>query len=218
MSNARKPSFTVAVPLLLAAAFIYLSISLSLHYNIIGFFSSRVFVHLVLNSIIFAILAKSCRSSSCKGEDGSSESDICFLGTSSEGRDHVWEGQNVFVDNGDGVEEDDYSSDGSDVNGCYGSDGYYEDDDDNSSDGEVGWDDEFEEEYDGDLKVRVEAFIAKVINGWREELLQENNLMHLGCTVKMYKVVTLFTVRIEREMASFRPSVDFAATILVLTW
>ncbi|PPD81900.1 hypothetical protein GOBAR_DD21166 [Gossypium barbadense] len=57
-----------------------------------------------------------------------------------------------------------------DDTGC--SDGYYEDDSD--SDDNDGW---FAEEgdYSDDLQRRIEDFIAKVNNGWREEWLNEKD-------------------------------------------
>ena len=65
---------------------------------------------------------------------------------------------------GSSDEEDDYEE-------YHGSDGYEEDDDDSGSDDEVGWEDE--ERYDDNLQKRIEDFIAKVTNGWKEEKLRE---------------------------------------------
>ncbi|KMT12239.1 hypothetical protein BVRB_5g101840 [Beta vulgaris subsp. vulgaris] len=98
--------------------------------------------------------------------------------------------ENVYMDDKEGDDDDDgdgkckydnyyvvYSDDDEDDEYYYdGSDGYDEDDDDNGSDDEIGWsdDDDEEEEYDSDLETRIEAFIAKVINGWKEEWLSDN--------------------------------------------
>ncbi|KAB2088737.1 hypothetical protein ES319_A03G018500v1 [Gossypium barbadense] len=61
-----------------------------------------------------------------------------------------------------------------DDTGC--SDGYYEDDDSDSDDNDDHDDGWFAEgEYSDDLQRRIEDFIAKVNNGWREELLNEKD-------------------------------------------
>ncbi|GAB4834270.1 hypothetical protein Ancab_032537 [Ancistrocladus abbreviatus] len=163
MSVASKAFFIIA------AVFIFLNFSLSPHYNVLEFYSSRVFVHLAFNAIIIAILASSCRPSSRKvslkedqGEDSSFMSaDIYYVNTSSRGGDHDAEC--------DGNVDDDCGSDGSDDDRCYSSNGYYEDNDDSLSDGDVGWEDEDEEEEYGNLEARIEAFMANVMKGWREE-------------------------------------------------
>ncbi|OMO80926.1 hypothetical protein COLO4_23851 [Corchorus olitorius] len=49
-------------------------------------------------------------------------------------------------------------------------DGYQEDEEDDMDDG---WSDE--EEFDDDLQKRIEDFIAKVNNGWREERLKDKD-------------------------------------------
>ncbi|KAM2819226.1 hypothetical protein PS2_037670 [Malus domestica] len=46
-----------------------------------------------------------------------------------------------------------------------GADGYDKDDDDNGSEGEIGWGDM--DEYDYNLEKRIEDFIDKVNKGWR---------------------------------------------------
>lgn len=81
-------------------------------------------------------------------------------------------GADRFNDRSDDNDNEDYEDDHDD----HGSDGYDEDDDDNGSYAEMGWEDEDddEEEYDLELERRVEAFIAKVINGWREEWFSDN--------------------------------------------
>uniref|UniRef100_A0A166FCE6 DEAD-box ATP-dependent RNA helicase 41 n=1 Tax=Daucus carota subsp. sativus TaxID=79200 RepID=A0A166FCE6_DAUCS len=72
-----------------------------------------------------------------------------------------------------GYASEDGETDGSnDYDSHCGSSGYEEDNDDIHSDGEI---DSVEdhEETDNDLENRVEAFISKVIQGWKEELLTE---------------------------------------------
>lgn len=114
----------------------------------------------VFNGIIFAILVRSSGSSGggvdellpcLQFSDGISEEQIEDIGYASE--DGETDGSN------------DYDSH------C-GSSGYEEDNDDIHSDGEI---DSVEdhEETDNDLENRVEAFISKVIQGWKEELLTE---------------------------------------------
>jgi len=83
-------------------------------------------------------------------------------------------GADQINDGGHGNDDDGYEDDDDDY--YHGSDGYDEDDDDNGSQPEMGWEDDEEEEdeYDSELERRVEAFIAKVINGWREEWFTDN--------------------------------------------
>lgn len=69
---------------------------------------------------------------------------------------------------------DDYDDDDDDDYDCGSDDGYDEDDDDDGSYDEIGWDEEEDEEYDTELERRIEAFIAKVINGWKEEWFSDN--------------------------------------------
>lgn len=86
-------------------------------------------------------------------------------------------GADRFNDRSDDNDNEDYADDHDDHDHDYhGSNGYDEDDDDNGSYAEMGWEDEDddEEEYDSELERRVEAFIAKVINGWREEWFSDN--------------------------------------------
>lgn len=49
-----------------------------------------------------------------------------------------------------------------------GSSSYEEDNDDNGTEGKIDWIED-DEETDHDLKKKVEAFISKVIQGWKEE-------------------------------------------------
>ncbi|XP_021735782.1 MATH and LRR domain-containing protein PFE0570w-like [Chenopodium quinoa] len=147
-------------------------------------FSTNLFLHLVFNFILIAIILKECYIQSCNKHDTSFSPLICFDYEMEEehgekknndddedlcdvymvdkegGDNHLHKGNDYYDD-------DDYY--------YHGSDGYDEDDDDNGSDGEVGWDeDDEEEEYDYDLERRIEAFIAKVINGWKEEWFSDN--------------------------------------------
>lgn len=68
---------------------------------------------------------------------------------------------------------DDYDEDSNDDGNNYDSneDGYDEDNDDDDEDNDYGWSDEDDEEFDDNLESRINEFIAKVINGWREESL-----------------------------------------------
>ena len=75
---------------------------------------------------------------------------------------------NSYYYDSDGYDEDDNDENDSYY---YDSDGYDEDNDDDGSDGVVGWDDD--DEYDDDLESKIEGFIAKVVAGWKEELLRE---------------------------------------------
>ncbi|KAK9698682.1 hypothetical protein RND81_08G123200 [Saponaria officinalis] len=76
-------------------------------------------------------------------------------------------------DRSDSDYDDSSSGDDSSGDDCFGLDGYNEDDD--GSYGETWSDeDEDEEEYDPELERRIEAFIAKVVNGWKEEWSRDN--------------------------------------------
>lgn len=128
-----------------------------------GFESYRIFVFSVFNVISFVVLVRGYRPSSDEFE-----ASVPFVFT-------------LYDDYGDDHKDkhyDDYfydEDDDDDQSAYHGSDGYdEEDDDDYGSDDEIGWndDDDYDNnEQDYDLERRVEDFIAKVIAGWKEELL-----------------------------------------------
>jgi hypothetical protein len=146
-------------------------------------FSSAVLLYLLFNFLIVFIIFwsyKPCKEeidelwlpllSSCgdayvksKGENESTENaepscdvagDICVN----------IKGENDNNDNGNGIDNDD------ERHSC--SDGCNEDDDNNGSAAEIGWQD-VDEEIDENLEKRIEVFIAKVNYGWREEMLRD---------------------------------------------
>ena len=146
-------------------------------------FSSAVLLYLLFNFLIVVIIFwsyKPCKEeldelwmpllSSCgdayvksKGENESNENaepscdvagDICVN----------IKGENDNNDNGNGIDNDD------EKHSC--SDGCNEDDDNNGSAAEIGWQD-VDEEIDENLEKRIEDFIAKVNYGWREEMLRD---------------------------------------------
>ncbi|KAL6986100.1 hypothetical protein U1Q18_019467, partial [Sarracenia purpurea var. burkii] len=101
-------------------------------------------------------------------------------GERAEGTNNTY-GDDDYENDEDGDKEDDDDDD--DDGYYYASDEYVEDDDDDGSEDDVGSEDddeEEEEESDEDLKSRIEAFIAKVKTGWKEELSRDqlqNNFM-----------------------------------------
>ncbi|CAK9173140.1 unnamed protein product [Ilex paraguariensis] len=164
-----------------ATSLLFLDFSFSLYGYFVGFSSNGMFVFSVLNILICAILAISFQPSADDidaffpflfvygvGKDQTEEIHDASEGCSSPGSIIS------YYNNGD--------DDNDEIVDIYYLDGYEEDDDDNGSDGEIGWndDDEKEEEYDENFESRIEEFIAKVINGWREELLMEKPEIWMG--------------------------------------
>ncbi|KAI3453616.1 hypothetical protein Pfo_010279, partial [Paulownia fortunei] len=135
--------------------------SLPSYGNFNGFSCSPIFVFPVFNIIVCAILVK-CDSRSAEDFDGL----MALFGF-------------VYEDGEKETEErwrDEMSSDSEDDADAYfcDSDGYESEiewTDDNDDDE----DDDEKEEYDENLETRIEEFIAKVIRGWREELLLEKS-------------------------------------------
>ena len=148
-------------------------------------FSSAVLLYLLFNFLIVVIIFwsyKPCKEeldefwppllSSCgdayvksKGENESNENaepscdvagDIC-VNIKGENDNNEKAQDN---DNGNGIDNDD------EKHSC--SDGCNEDDINNGSAAEIGWQD-----VDENLEKRIEDFIAKVNNGWREEMLRD---------------------------------------------
>ncbi|KAL8112376.1 hypothetical protein AgCh_019905 [Apium graveolens] len=82
------------------------------------------------------------------------------------------------------MEDTGYNSEDSDIYGSNdsdshcGSSGYEEedDDDDNGSDSEIDWIED-KEETDHDLENKAEAFISKVIRGWKEEQMNDKTTL-----------------------------------------
>ncbi|XP_057463660.1 uncharacterized protein LOC130753536 [Actinidia eriantha] len=148
----------VCVPIFLllilcALTLLLINFSFSFSPDILGFSSSNLFVFSVFQTLICVILAKSY-----------SPSPDAFDGLLHVHQfDYTEELQTEETYGDDNEDNDSY---------YYDSDGYDEDDDDNGSDGVVGWDDD-EEEFDDDLESKIEGFIAKVVAGWKEELLRE---------------------------------------------
>ncbi|XP_048499882.1 uncharacterized protein LOC125497361 [Beta vulgaris subsp. vulgaris] len=150
----------------------------------------NLIVHLLFNFLFVALIAKEC----CRQSISEYDTFSPIVGFAYEMEEHgdrktsKDDEENVYMDDKEGDDDDDgkckydnyyvvYSDDDEDDEYYYdGSDGYDEDDDDNGSDDEIGWsdDDDEEEEYDSDLETRIEAFIAKVLNGWKEEWLSDN--------------------------------------------
>ncbi|KAL5748584.1 hypothetical protein ACOSP7_025623 [Xanthoceras sorbifolium] len=119
------------------------------------FSSSYLLMFSLLNTIIFSIIIGSYKPYT--NEVGQDLASLCY---SHEVGDHA---QDYIKGSSD--EEDDFEE-------YHGSDGYEEDDDDNNdSDEEVGW--EHEEGYDDNLQMRIEDFIAKVTNVWKEDRLRD---------------------------------------------
>ncbi|KAJ4712883.1 hypothetical protein OWV82_015049 [Melia azedarach] len=135
------------IVILLVAAILVLKYSL---------LSSPFFLFSLFNIIIFAIMVASYRPYTYEVD----ELFPFFCGSDELG-----------VDTHDNIKE--YSDEDDEDCGdeYHGSDGYDEDDDDNGSEGEVGWEDE--EGSDGNLQKRIEDFIAKVNDRWREEKLRD---------------------------------------------
>ncbi|KAL3743183.1 hypothetical protein ACJRO7_018478 [Eucalyptus globulus] len=139
--------------------------------NFVDLSSSPVFVFLVINFIVLAILLGSLSPTDHEVERRFS---LPF-------NEEVWvndaedDENEVHIDGGE--DEDDGHPD-DDVT----SDGYEEDDDDSGSDGEIGWyndedgDEASEKDEDGDnnLEKRSEDFIARVMKGWWEERMRED--------------------------------------------
>ncbi|GLT78328.1 hypothetical protein SLA2020_498670 [Shorea laevis] len=121
---------------------------------------SPLLLFLVFNTLIVVLIIGSYKSP--VNEDGKGMPFSCFF----YGVGSVYDDANTIL-------EESYEEEG-DVDGC-ASDGYYEDDDDNGSDDDDNddWDD-YTNEYDESLERRIEAFIAKVNEGWKEERLMED--------------------------------------------
>ncbi|EEF51016.1 conserved hypothetical protein [Ricinus communis] len=131
-------------------------------------FSSPLFVFSLFNTIILAIVVGSYRPSDDE-VDGS-----CYtFQPSYENKEYACD--DFKDDNGSNYVDDDDDDDHRKED--WFSDGYDEDDDDSGSDGEIGWEDDDNEETDGSFRRRIEDFIAKVNKGWREEWLTE----HIRC-------------------------------------
>ncbi|XP_071918369.1 uncharacterized protein [Coffea arabica] len=143
-----------------ATHLVLLSCSLSSYGGLVERSTSRAFVFILFNTIMSSILVKSYRPSAeyyteflpCgdfydQAEEKQSEEMI---------RDDIESSSASSSDSDDDEEEKE------------------EDDDDDDSDGndEIGWGND-DEEYDETLESRIEAFIAKVISGWKEELLAD---------------------------------------------
>ncbi|KAL2235891.1 phosphopantothenoylcysteine decarboxylase subunit VHS3-like [Sesamum indicum] len=120
-------------------------------------FSSRCFVFSVFNVVFCAVLVGDDRKSA-QDFDGISD----FLGF---GYEVDWEEKTMDEMSSDEDDDDFYDSDG------YDSEIEWTDDDNDDDTDED--DDEELKEYDQNLEGRIEEFIAKVIKGWREELLME---------------------------------------------
>ncbi|KAK1374757.1 hypothetical protein POM88_030950 [Heracleum sosnowskyi] len=164
-----KATIVLMLLFLVLCAFIsLLLLNLSmLYHNLFKFSSTCIFRYSVINSIVLVILARSFRSSACGVDellpplqffDGVSEEQIKDIGYASEDSEI----------NGSG----DYDSH------C-GSSGYEEDNDDNGSDSEIDWIED-KEETDHDLENKVEAFISKVIQGWKEEQINDKNTEYVN--------------------------------------
>ena len=142
-------------------------------------FSSAVLLYLLFNFLIVVIIFwsyKPCKEeldellplllSSCGDANENAEpscdvaGDICV--TIKGENDNNEKAQDN--DNGNGIDNDD------EKHSC--SDGCNEDDNNNGSAAEIGWQD-VDEEIDEDLEKRIEDFIAKVNYGWREEMLRD---------------------------------------------
>lgn len=141
-----------------AASLVLVSFSLSSYGSFMGFSTSRTFVFIMINIVISFVLVKS-------------------LGQSAEGHDEVFPlGDSDPEAAEEKIEEMIDSSSSSSGNGddyfdYYNSDGYEEDHDDSDSNDGISWDSENEGCDDDHLESRIEEFIAKVIQGWKEELL-----------------------------------------------
>ncbi|PIN27084.1 hypothetical protein CDL12_00142 [Handroanthus impetiginosus] len=145
--------------------FFIILICVSLHSNSNGFLRSPIFVFSVSNIIISVIFFKRDRESA-EGFDGI----MAFFGFVYENNEEqeILEGfmdeMRSDVDDDDEDEDEDEDEDDDDDD----SDAYFYD-----SDGYIS-DDEKEELYDEKLESRIEEFIAKVINRWKEESFMEN--------------------------------------------
>lgn len=134
-----------------------------LYENLFKISSTCTFRYFVFNSIVFVILTRSFRSSA-HGVDELLPSFQFFDGVSEEQ-----------------IEDIGYTSEDSDI---YGSNDYdshcgssgYEEEDDNGSDSETNWIED-NEETDHDLENKVEAFISKVIRGWKEEQMNDKTTL-----------------------------------------
>lgn len=141
--------------------FIVFSFSLSSYGNFNEFSSSPIFVFSVFNIIICAIIVK-CESKSAQDFDGL----MAFFGLvyEEETEEITYE---MYSDSDDDADAHFHNSDGydSEIEWTEGSGGDEDEDDDNEK-----------KEYDENLESRIEEFIAKVIKGWREEILMEKSL------------------------------------------
>ncbi|GKV38149.1 hypothetical protein SLEP1_g46091 [Rubroshorea leprosula] len=120
---------------------------------------------LVFNTLIVVLIIGSHKSA--VNEDGKGMPFSCFF----YGVGSVYDDANTILEENYEEEDDEDEGDG---DGC-ASDGYYEDDDDNGRDDDDNddWDD-YTNEYDENLARRIEDFIAKVNEGWREERLMQD--------------------------------------------
>lgn len=139
-------------------SFIFSSFSLSSYGNLGVFWGTRTFVFSIFSIVFSTVLVKWDRES-VENFDGI----MTFLSSLYELKYDLDEVRTY--ESCSDSDEDTYS---------YDSDGYEEDeDDDEDEDGEIGWDEE-DDENDESLTRRIEDFIAMMIRGWREELLMEN--------------------------------------------
>ncbi|XVF52720.1 hypothetical protein PTKIN_Ptkin05aG0041000 [Pterospermum kingtungense] len=131
-----------------------LSTWISKHCNL-EFSISPVSLFILFNAITVAVIVGSHKPSSIDEFDGV-YSYLCSLYEVGASFDDSEECSDVYVFQDD----------------TCGSDGYHEDDDDDDDMDDSLCDEEYD---DDDLQKRIEDFIAKVNNGWREERLKEED-------------------------------------------
>lgn len=142
-------------------------VSFSMLYdNLVMLSSTRIFRYSVFNSIIVVILARSFRSSA----GGVNELLPLAQLLRGELEEQTEELKYASEDSNEHSDDDDSH--------C-GSSGYEDDNDDNTSDCEIEDDKESadnnlaDQETEHDLENKAEAFISKVIQGWKKELMMD---------------------------------------------
>ncbi|KAL1830138.1 hypothetical protein ACET3Z_008550 [Daucus carota] len=145
------------------ASLLLLNFSVS-YDNLFMLSSTHIFRYSVFSSIIFVILARSFRSSA-----GEADEFLHFAELLSQEMEEQTEGREYASEDSSGHGSDDHDSH------C-GSGGYEDDYEDDSHNSEMGYIEDDDNETDSDLENKAEAFISRVIAGWKEELMMDKLL------------------------------------------
>lgn len=138
--------------------------------NFKDFFVSPIFVFAACNAIIYAIIIVECGTRQVQDFDGLIIVTLFGFVLYEVGEEEIEE---IIEDELMSSDSDDHKSSGSYFNDSDGYDSDIEWSDDDEEEEED--DDDEKDECDDNLESRIEEFIAKMIKGWREELVIEKS-------------------------------------------